>query len=228
MKRTLQACCAAVLAAYAAAPASAHILWGAEHEARAKALAAAVSPAETASQLTSTPIKSADATLTIWGHGGQSEFAGMTSDQMVTFVKAWKKMNPTLRTVEIVICDARHAQDDTYEAFADRVLKGLAGTAIAVKALPKGQSGDGYSILWADGKNGFCYMTATNKTRFDEVNTQIKNTYASETAKDSALTLSNVCNTISAGKSKEGPKGLQYSLIFSQLRTLRANLVVVR
>jgi len=173
-------------------------------------------------------VKSADATLTIWGHGGQAKFADLTSDQLVAYIKAWKKMNPTLKTVEIVTCDARHAQDDTYESFAKRVVTGLEGTGIVVKGLPVGMTGDSYSILWADNKNGFCYITATTKARFDEVNPRFQALYRTEATATPTVTASEVCNKMASGKAKEGPAGQQYSLIYSQLKTLRANLVVVR
>jgi len=220
MKTLLSISCAVALASSVAIPASAHVLWGAEHDARAKALAAAVVPAETASALTSTPIKSADATLSIWGHGGQSEFAGMTSAQMVTFVKAWKKMNPTLTTVEIITCDARHAQDDTYEAFAEAVVKGLAGTGVVVKALPKGQTAESESILWA-GAQYFCYMTAKTTAVFNEVNQKL------ETGINGGSKSYEICDQLAKGKAKD-PKGGQYTVNYGIVKNLRSNLVVVR
>jgi hypothetical protein len=200
-----------------------YVLWGGEHEGRAKELAKVYH--ETAAAHSLTPVKSADKTLTIWGHGGQTEFANMTSDQMIKLVIDWKKMNPSLTTVEIVTCDARHAQDATAASFAGRVAAGVHAKypTLLVKGLPIGQHADDESVLFADshGSNaGFCYLTGSKKAVFKEVHDRIM----ADHEPDASL----VCNKIASGRAKEGPKAAQYTVTFGQLQNLRTSLVAVR
>src|SRR5262249_36141672 len=149
-----------------------------EHEARAKALATAYK--ETAANITSLPVVDeshqaptcADATLTIWGHGDETSLAELLDVQMGKLIHNWRAKNSALKTVELVTCNAQHNQNPL-AGYATRVAKFVQRnySDVVVKALPKGQHSDDYSILWAlPNPPAFFYLTAPSKTTFDHAN----------------------------------------------------------
>ncbi|CAB3745665.1 hypothetical protein [Paraburkholderia humisilvae] len=154
------------------------ILWGKEHEARAKALATACR--ETAADIAGLSVSNegiqapacADATLTIWGHGDQTTLAELMDVQMGQLIQNWRTRNSALKTVELVTCNAQHNQDPL-AGYAKRVAKFVQRkySDVVIKALPKGQHADDYSILWASANPpAFFYLTAPSKTTFDNAN----------------------------------------------------------
>lgn len=149
------------------------ILWGHEHQQRATNLAHAVKEnAADIAPLVAAPATipvSADTTLTIWGHGGPDIFAELTAQALGTFIRAWKTRNPTLNTVELVTCDARHSDDpNNRDSFTDKLLPLLIANLkllVKVMTLPRGLSSTTRSELWAAeaaGYTGYYFITANN------------------------------------------------------------------
>jgi len=149
------------------------ILWGHEHQQRATNLAHAVKEnfADIAPLVAgpATIPKSADTTLTIWGHGGPDSFAELTAPALATFIRAWKTKNPTLNTVELVTCDARHSDDpNNRDSFTDKLLPLLIANSkvlVKVMTLRRGLSSTTRSELWATelaGSTGYYFITADN------------------------------------------------------------------
>lgn len=158
------------------------ILWGSEHKERAEALAAAYGEQSAAvanlarSNEGIVPLASTDETLTVWGHGNATHFSEMLDVEFGVLVKAWKKKNPKLKTVELVTCDAQH---NVYPlaGFAKRVMQYVKASYsdITFKALPVGQHTDDRSILWASsGTSTFCYITAPSDVTFDHANLRLQ------------------------------------------------------
>jgi len=154
------------------------ILWGDQHKDRGVALAAAYH--EQSSAVASlprgsdgiSPLASADATLTVWGHGDATTFSEMLEVEFGVLLRSWKKKNPALKTVEIVTCDARH-NSDHLSGYAARVAQFVHEVYkdVVVKALPVGQHRDDRSILWANaGTTTFCYITAPSEATFNHAN----------------------------------------------------------
>jgi hypothetical protein len=149
------------------------ILWGHEHQQRATNLAHAVKEnAADIAPLMAVPAtipKSADTTLTIWGHGGPDSFAELTAPELATFIRAWKSRNPTLNTVELVTCDARHSDDpNNRDSFTDKLMPLLITNLkvlVKVMTLPRGMSKMTCSELWATelaGSTGYYFIAADN------------------------------------------------------------------
>ena len=231
MKISFAVVCAMVISANWV-PARAYVVFDADHPERARALAKTVK--EPASRLDQNNIPvSGDTTLTIWGHGDQRRLADLTAPELIQYLKAWKKKNPKLTTIEIVTCDARHAQNDTYAAYADQVValiakeKDLKG--LTVKALPAGLTKNSDSILYADDKGGFCYMTASAPNVFTEVNTRLYLAVKEEDGKgQTGKAVSEICNQVASGRAAEKEKARLYTLMFGQLDNLRNYLSVVK
>ena len=148
------------------------ILYEADHLKRAETLAAAI-PGSKYDLVGSPPsaAKKLD-TLVFWGHGTQSFLCGLTVAGFRSVVKEWKKLNSSLKTVEIITCDARHAagKDDPFVTMAKAALSGgmMSSTRnIVLKALPVHINGsqDALSILLADWQSkSWCYITAPGPT----------------------------------------------------------------
>lgn len=201
------------------------ILWGNEHQGRAEALAKAYG--EKSSALASlprgkdgiTPVSTAGAILSVWGHGGPTTFSELIDVEFGVFINNWKKLNPSLTTVELITCDARHNQDP-FSGFAKRVAKFVhdVNPGVTIKALPIGQHPDDHSILWANGST-FCYITAPSKATFDAANARL-NELAANGATDA--------NAIAQQMAKErGLPPKDYTVLGGNLNNLRAYLGVI-
>ena len=122
----------------------------ADHEARAKALAS-VSPGSQCGSVKISGIQKPGLdTLVYWGHGDATHFCGLTAEEFVADVSAWKKWNRGLKTVEILTCNARHSTTDL--SFTSRVKPLLKKkySDITFKAMPMGMGTYGahtWSIL---------------------------------------------------------------------------------
>lgn len=212
------------LALAAALPSQAYVLWGNEHEARAKALAKAYGESSAAVPADRKAISSSDTTLSVWGHGDQTTFSEMTDAQFAELVKNWRKANSKLTTVEIITCDARHGQDDKIDAFAKRAAALIHATysGVKVKALPIGQHADDYSILWANtGTETFCYITATSKANFDTANAKIP---VMEQTTVPKYDLSQVGDAMG----RDPARGSKYTVNYGAIRILRSYLGEVK
>jgi hypothetical protein len=144
------------------------ILYGNEHQVRATNLANAIGEhvADAAPYAAGGACPAcADATLTIWGHGGPSSFAEMTANQLNTLLRNWKTKNPQLTAVELVTCDSRHVQADS-DSYTDKLMPLLIASSkvlVNVKCLPRGGSTATVSELWAGlalGSNGYFFVAA--------------------------------------------------------------------
>lgn len=146
MNRSLAAAVAALATVGLAQSAQAYVLWGHEHQHRATNLGAAlhetVGNAATYAPAAAVVPTSADATLTIWGHGGPDSFADMTPAQLANLIGRWKTKNASFTTVELVTCDARHTEGGP-DSYTDKLMPLLiAGgkVKVKVKSLPRGGS----------------------------------------------------------------------------------------
>ncbi|MEM9339671.1 MAG: hypothetical protein AAGA66_13130 [Bacteroidota bacterium] len=161
------------------------ILWGNEHKERAEALAqvyrenshAVANLSRSSSGIE--PINSVDSTLTVWGHGNAEVFSEMLDVEFGKLIKAWKKLNPQLKVVELVTCDAQHHLKPL-AGYAKRVARFIKEdhncNDVKIKALPVGQHQDDRSILWASaGTKTFCYITAPSRETFDHANQRLLN-----------------------------------------------------
>jgi hypothetical protein len=158
--------------------------------------------------------------LTVWGHGNQMVFCGMSADDFVKLILAWKKKHSKLTTVEIITCDARHnPENNSVDPYAKKVAKEVSKTHKSVKifALALGQSEKSSSILWASAKTStFCYMTAPNKTALEQANEKLL---------DAATPTEDF---IEAAKKLLKEKGRKYSIHYAKLEKLRTYLVEVK
>ena len=151
------------------------IVWGPEHPLRAANLAAAVrETAADGARFFTTPANipaSTDPALTIWGHGDPAHLAGLTPQACADFIKAWKRKNPSLNTVELVTCDVRHSETD-HESFTDQLMPLLVDSNVGkvlvnIKTLPRGGSHATTSRLWATeaaGSDGYFFIAADSDT----------------------------------------------------------------
>jgi hypothetical protein len=135
------------------------------HGPRAEALAA-VTHGSKVSEVSSkaSAVQDLD-TLTFWGHGDSHQLCGQGVDEIHSVIQAWKKLNPGLKTVEIITCNARHALNG--DPFATRLKNSFgywSGTSdITLKALPTTVTGknNAWSILLAETiHKSWVYVTA--------------------------------------------------------------------
>jgi hypothetical protein len=203
------------------------ILWGKEHQARAEALAIeynekAMAEARLArSNSGIQPVTCADLTLSIWGHGNEIMLAGMLDVELGVLIQNWKRKNPSLKTVELITCNAQH-NSQPLSGYAKRVAKFVERNYkdITIKALPAGQFTDDYSILWANANTKtFCYITAPSKETFDFANKRLQ-------------ALEPVCHNdlVKAGQQMAKERGTpphNYTVNYGCLNVLRASLATV-
>lgn len=204
------------------------ILWGNEHQARAQALAAAYH--ENAAALSGLSVSnegvqaptSADATLSIWGHGGAERFAELLDVECARLICNWKAKNPQLATVELITCDAQHHLVPL-AGFAKRVAAFIADKklAVTIKALPVGQHSDDRSVLAANaGTATFCYITAPSQTTFDHALQRFM-TIEGANGHDCSL----AAQTLSTERTLGEPNN--FTVMGGPFRNLRAFLVTV-
>lgn len=135
-----------------------YVLWGKDHEDRAKDLSIAYATQYTAAS--ESPKKISGLThLSFWGHGIPAEFCEMSPDAFVDKINGWKKKNSALETVDILTCNGRFTANGE-KSFTDvvqdrmrlRKFSRLAG--IKLRGLPNATTPSGktcnYSILSRD------------------------------------------------------------------------------
>jgi hypothetical protein len=195
-----------------------YVLYGKDHKARAEGLAAVCG--DRYCKPITKPIKAPTVitTLTVWGHGDQTEFCNMSATEFTKFILAWKKLNPKLKTIEILTCDARHnPMNNGFGPFSNRVAANLskAQPDLTIKGLPIGQRKGDSSILWANSSD-FCYITAPNEKVLDKAG---KALLAMNKRKGD---LSVAANELAKVTNR------QYTLNYGSLRLVRSHLAVVR
>ncbi len=95
------------------------VLWGKDHEERAKELAGAYGSEYREAK--SKPAKVDGLTrLTFWGHGIPAEFCEMSVEVFVDRLLEWKDKNGTLDSVEILTCNGRYSGAGN-QSFTDNV-----------------------------------------------------------------------------------------------------------
>lgn len=107
-------------------------------------------------------------TLVLWGHGDALRFCGKNVDDMKDIIKAWKKKNGGLKTVELITCNVRHYSTlMSSESYLKKLKSALSGFfsstgGLKLKALPVTCTGseDAFSILLAETNHkSWCYVT---------------------------------------------------------------------
>jgi len=208
------------------------ILYTQDHLARGAALASVIPQAQHGLISTDPTTKVGLDTLVFWGHGTFVSLCDLQVGPMVTLIKNWKRLNPMLKTVEILTCNSRHAPTG-YDNFAKQMKNGLrAGFRsrtrnIVVKALPvfHGGSLNACSILLAHAPNHtWCYITAPalDLQRPDQYLTEASN-YVKEVSKELAYDLAQAGNRVAIDV-----KDRQFTLNYGRFNTLRAQLGEVK
>lgn len=204
------------------------VLYAQDHTDRGVALAGAI-PGGQGSLVTTPPVtRQGLHTLTIWGHGDIVRLCGMVAEDIVTLVRGWKKLNPDLKTVEIVTCNTRHAPAG-HDPYSRSVVRGLRSgfrsktRDIVVKALPTnvGGSVNAFSILLAHAPNrSWCYVTAPGPD--DSKMFEGANLVKGE-ANELGYDLAQAGDTIARRHTDR-----RFTLNYGYFNTLRAQLGVVR
>ncbi len=216
---------------------NAHVLYGNEHQAKATNLATAlgekVGAVATYTGATAAPA-STDTTLTIWGHGGPDSFAEMTAAQLNTLIRKWKTKNPSLTTVELITCDARHLEGDT-DSFTDKLMPLLIANGkvlVNVKGLPRGGAKATVSLLYAvdtAGSDGFYFIAA--ETNAEEAKARAILSAAEAAVPPATPVATKFLTAIEAAKKendKAAMKGaLKYTVSGGPFSKLRDRLAVV-
>lgn len=166
-------------------------------------------------------------TLTFWGHGDSSKLCHLTPPAFVKLVSDWKKLNPTLKTVEIITCNARHATGGS-DSYTKQVVSGIRKkhSDMAVKALPMGMGSTGahaWSILKFSPPTGtWCYVTAPGTVDTDFMWPAVHMVEA-EMRGLGGYDLAAGARIVEARE-----KMRKFTLNYGQLNALRAQLVVLR
>lgn len=106
-------------------------------------------------------------TLILWGHGDPTALCGLHANEMAEVVKRWKAVNPAIKTLEIITCNAGHAAKGS-KAYAIQLKSKLHGFRsstrdITLKTLPTAVGGrsNSWSILLAEPTyKSWVYITA--------------------------------------------------------------------
>lgn len=153
------------------------ILWKDDHQARAESMAGLLPYAKAGEIDATKPVKIKGlTTLAFWGHGDATQICDKSPAGLVEIVKAWKKRNPGLRTVELITCNSRHYKPTPTgkgtsfaNKFKQKLHSGVLSSTkdITVKAMPKSISGkaNAWSILLADNPTrSWVYVVAPGAT----------------------------------------------------------------
>ncbi len=104
-------------------------------------------------------------TLAVWGQGDSAKLCGKTPRDLHEVIKAWKKLNDGLKTIEIITCNSRHCTAG--DPYAKKLKSGFGLRSslhgITVKALPTSVGGkhNAWSILLAETVfKSWVYITA--------------------------------------------------------------------
>lgn len=204
-----------------------------DHGPRGRALAQ-VSGAGSGYIETAVPTPKSIDTLTLWGHGDAAKLCGMDAKDISEVVKKWKAVNPGLKTVEIITCNARHASGGG-KAFVDQLKNKLHGFRsstrdVQIKGLPVAVGGksNAWSILLAEPTHkSWVYITAPGAN--DSLLMQAKSLIDFEpTPNGQGLQSYRGDIAIKAdGSVRTAPMNRQWTMNYGYLNTLRSHLVKV-
>lgn len=148
------------------------ILYTQDHADRGRALAQAIPGAQHGLVSTTPSAKTGLDTLIFWGHGTIFSLCDLQAPAIGKLIGNWKKLNSSLKTVEIITCNSRHAPAG-HDPFVSKVKSELRSgflsstRNIVIKAMPThvGGSLNAFSILLAHApNNSWCYITAPGPT----------------------------------------------------------------
>ncbi len=210
------------------------ILHPPDHADRAKALAASLAGASAQDIRTTVPRNNKVHTLIFWGHGDAWKMAGLKPNEMIDLIKAWKKKNSKLKTVEFITCNAHHSTGQM-SPFAVAVKRGLgvgfrsSTRNITVKALPAnpGGSHNAFSILLADcSTKSWCYVTGpgANDAIMQEGAKLIQ---YHDVGGRSVSFKGNIAERANQVLSSPDHERRQWTMNYGSFKTLRASLVAV-
>lgn len=143
------------------------IIWGEDdHQVRAKALATTYNT--TAQSVKDAPGKIANLdSLVFWGHGDPTAFCGLDSARFVGLIADWKKLNPALKTIEMLTCNARHKQDGFPDSYTEQVVnklttkhKDIKFKALPIAVTPSGKTADFSILKWHPASATWAYVGA--------------------------------------------------------------------
>lgn len=160
------------------------IVWGEpDHKVRATSLAQACATTAAAISDPARQIAGLD-TLVFWGHGTARKFCGLSPEDFVQRINVWRTINPDLKTVEILTCNARHTENGR-DSYTDKVVTTLSrrpnkvADKVNFRALPVCTTPSGkvchYSILRWHKSNTWAYIAAPKK---DELNHEDSHMFA--------------------------------------------------
>ena len=176
-------------------------------------------------------------TLTFWGHGDSHHFCNLNASAFVSTVKDWKKMNPSIKTLEIITCNSRHGTTESkrqsdgklekswVKSYTDQVKPGLRSLGLTVKALPMGMGDSGphlWSILkFSDTTKTWMYITAGGALNDNAM-------WAAVNMVEDDPLFKATKNYVTAGTAvKARDKLRKYTIDFGTIGTLRAALITL-
>lgn len=148
------------------------VIWGEnDHQKRAKSLASAYFT--TAKNIRDKPIKIPGLDkLVFWGHGEINKFCSLEAPDFVKLVGKWKSLNPSLETVEMLTCNARHRQRGS-DSYTEQVVTELSRKSnkkadkVNFRALPiavtkSGKTCDWSILKWHGASQTWAYVAAVD------------------------------------------------------------------
>jgi hypothetical protein len=175
-------------------------------------------------------------TITVLGDGTATQFCGVTADQFATKILAWKKVNATLKTVELLACNiqqtGRVGTRALPKTYVETVAAAVGKKGVTIKALPIGKAtkqgvvADKESVSALALKKtppAFCYVTGQTPGVLDAA----MDVLAAETAKTNG-DLGKAGQTL-AKLQRQAPDKAQSTLtvMSGPLKSLRPILTVV-
>ena len=216
------------------------------HEERAKGLAAVTANCQYGNIDTTAAKKLTPdlETLIFWGHGDSTSLCGKSVTDLCKVIVEWKKVNPKLKTIEVITCNTRHAKGKA-TPYVDSLKRHLLfdprfrGTfGLKVKALPVGVGGkhNVWSILLAHAPTrSWVYITAPGTTDADMM--QAKNLIEFDRGTTGAVSytgdLATKANKVVSGRAKNpvdlngNPFKVDWKMTYGYFNTLRACLGTV-
>ena len=142
------------------------ILFQADHEDRARKLAAMIGGPRCHEVNTRPSMRLGLSTLLFFGHGTPGTLCGKIPEGIKEIAKRWKKRNPGLKTIECIGCNTRHTED-LGEAFIPQLKAFMRNSRFTnnmmLKSFPVHVNGSqgSYSIMSTDWEtNSWCYIAA--------------------------------------------------------------------
>ena len=171
-------------------------------------------------------------TLTFWGHGDPGRFCERTPSDMVKLIRKWKDLNGSLKTVELITCNARHCTSG--DPLAKKIKSALhrnifrSTSRLKVKALPVTVTGkrNAFSILLAETVHkSWVYVTAPGTN--DSLMMQAQNLIRWEQDEEGRSFCFKGDMAARANQVVRDNPDRQWTMNYGYFNTLRANLVAV-